>query len=271
MPVDSTPRSSPALPIRLLHLWRVALVCLALAHERRHPVLAVLLLVPLNHLLFNLTTRLARPSGSARTGRAAWVVVGLYLLATLALVRSYGSLGGLVADLGTLSRTWEWWTLVVTVSVLTVLYRPIAALLRRFIDATGLEDPRLWTGLAVAVGVLIWCAALFAALFQQLSLLCDQSPAAICGAERAFSQPLMRFPDAMYFSTVTLSTAGYGDIAPVSDLARVMVSLEMVVSFGLLGFLLSRVAGATLPAARRPPDSSAAELPPPPTPSPPDR
>jgi len=270
MPVDSSPRTSAALPIRLLHLWRVALLCLALAHEREHPALAVLLLVPLNHLFFNLTTGPDRTIGGVRRSRAGWVV-GLYLLATLALVRSYGSLAALLADLQTLSRAWEWWALVFTVSVLTVLYRPIGAILRRFIDATGLEDPRLWTGLAVAVGVWIWFAALFAALFQQTSLLCDRSPAAICGAERAFSQPLVRFSDALYFSTVTLSTAGYGDIAPVSDLARMMVSLEIVVSFGLLGFLLSRVAGATLPAARRPPDNPAAEPPPPPTPSPPDR
>jgi len=256
--------------IRLLHLWRVALLCIALAHERQYPALAVLLLVPLNHLFFNLTTRLDRTTGAARTTRAAWEV-GLYLLATLALVRSYGSVAALIADLQALSRTWGWWALVLALSLLAVLYRPIAALLRRFVDATGLEDPRLWTGLAVAIGVWIWCDALFAALFQQLSLLCDQSPAAICGAERAFSQPLVRFPDALYFSTVTLSTAGYGDIAPVSDMARMMVSLEIVVSFGLLGFLLSRVAGATLPAAPRPPDSPAAGPPPPPTPSPLDR
>jgi len=255
MPVDSSPGSSHALPIRLLHLWRVALLCLALAHEGRHPALAILLLVPLNHLLVNLTTGLDRATGRARTARGGWVV-GLYLLATLALVRSYGSFASLLADLSTLSGNWKWWALVFTVSLFTVLYRPIAAGLKRFIDATGLQDSRLWTGLAVAVGVWIWCAALFAALFQQLSLLCDQSPAALCGAEKAFSQPLVRFPDAMYFSTVTLSTAGYGDIAPVSDLARAMVSLEIVVSFGLLGFLLSRVAGVTLPAAPRPPNKS---------------
>jgi ion channel len=253
MPVDSSPRTSAALPIRLLHLWRVALLCLALAHEGKHPALAILLLVPLNHLFFNLTAGLERTTGGARTARAGWVV-GLYLLATLALVRSYGSLAGLPSDLRTLSGNWKWWALVFTVSLLTVLYRPIAAVLRRFIDATGLEDSRLWSGLAVAVGVWIWCAAVFAALFQQLSLLCDQSPVALCGAEKAFTQPLVRFPDAMYFSTVTLSTAGYGDIAPVSDLARAIVSLEMVISFGLLGFVLSRVAGVTLPAAPRPPD-----------------
>jgi hypothetical protein len=257
-------------PIRLLHLWRVALLCIALAHEREHPALAVLLLVPVNHLFFNLTTGLDRAASGVRTKRAGWVV-GLYLLATLALVRSYGSPAALIADLRALSRAWEWWALVLAVSVLALLYRPIGAVLRRFVGATGLEDPRLWSGLAVAIGVWVWCAALFAALFQQLSLLCDRSPAAMCGAEKAFSQPLVRFPDALYFSTVTLSTAGYGDIAPVSDLARMMVSLEIVISFGLLGFLLSRVAGVILPAAPRRPDSPAAEPPQPPTPLPPDR
>ena len=270
MPQPTSRENDSAGPIRLLHLWRVVLLCVALAHEREHPALAVLLLVPLNHLFFNLTTGIGRTTAGARAARAGWVV-GLYLIATLALVRSYGSAAALVADLQTLSRTWEWWALVFALSLLTLLYRPIAALLRRFIDATGLEDPRLWTGLAVAIGVWIWCAALFAALFQQLSLLCDRSPAAMCGAGKAFSQPLVRFPDALYFSTVTLSTAGYGDIAPVSDMARMMVSLEIVVSFGLLGFLLSRVAGATLPAPPRPPDTPAAGPPPPPTPSPPDR
>src|SRR4026209_1561455 len=189
MPVDSSPRTSAALPIRLLHLWRVALLCLTLAHEGKHPALAILLLVPLNHLFFNLTAGLERTTGGARTARAGWVV-GLYLLATLALVRSYGSLAGLRSDLPTPSGNWKWWALVFTVSLLTVLYRPIAAVLRRFIDATGLEDSHLWSGLAVAVGVWIWCAAVFAALFQQLSLLCDQSPVALCGAEKAFTHPL---------------------------------------------------------------------------------
>jgi hypothetical protein len=139
-------------PIRLLHLWRVALLCIALAHEREHPALAVLLLVPVNHLFFNLTTGLDRAASGVRTKRAGWVV-GLYLLATLALVRSYGSPAALIADLRALSRAWEWWALVLAVSVLALLYRPIGAVLRRFVGATGLEDPRLWSGLAVAIGV----------------------------------------------------------------------------------------------------------------------
>jgi hypothetical protein len=45
----------------------------------------------------------------------------------------------------------------------------------------------------------------FAGLYQQLSLLCDRPELGAC-AGRAFSQPLTRFADAAYFSTVTLST-----------------------------------------------------------------
>jgi hypothetical protein len=91
----------------------------------------------------------------------------------------------------------------------------------------------------------VWCDGVFAALYQQLSLLCETSGGSLCQGERTFSQSLVRFVDAAYFSTITLSTAGYGDIVPVSDLAKVLVSVEIIVGFGLLGFLLSRVAGFT--------------------------
>ena len=41
--------------LALLHVWRVILLCAAITHERAHPALALLMLVPLNHLLYNLT------------------------------------------------------------------------------------------------------------------------------------------------------------------------------------------------------------------------
>jgi voltage-gated potassium channel Kch len=62
-----------------------------------------------------------------------------------------------------------------------------------------------------------------------------------------FSQSLGRFVDAAYFSTVTLSTTGYGDILPVAAVARALVAAEIIIGFGLLGFLLSRVAGFVAP------------------------
>src|SRR4051794_41956938 len=70
MPPATSRDDTTAMPIRPLHLWRGALLCIALAHERQHPALAVLLLVPLNHPFFNLTTGLDRTSGGGRRGPA---------------------------------------------------------------------------------------------------------------------------------------------------------------------------------------------------------
>ena len=108
--------------------------------------------------------------------------------------------------------------------------------------ATGLLDSRLWSALFLAIAVWIWCAGVFAALYQQISLYCDGSRAEWCEGGQVFSQSLARFVDAAYFSTITLSTTGYGDILPLSDVARALVSVEIIIGFGLLGFLLSRVA-----------------------------
>jgi Ion channel len=235
----------------LLHLWRVGLLCATLAHERAHPALAVLILVPLNHIFFRLTAGLggpgsggAAPSSTSRARlRQPGVVVGLYVLVSIGVVWWYSSVAALTADLKAFSQTGEWWAIVVTVSALTLLYRPLVRALSHLVGATGLHDSRLWTALALAVAVWVWCDGVFAALYQQLSLLCDTPVAPLCQGARPFSQSLARFSDAAYFSTITLSTSGYGDIVPVSDFARAIVSVEIILGFGLLGFLLSRVAG----------------------------
>jgi hypothetical protein len=258
MPRHSLQATTRAIALRLLHLWRIVMLCATITHEREHPALAILILVPLNHLLFNMTASLdPSPDGPAtRADTQPWRmratrVLTVYVLATSALIWWYGSLGALTADLRAFSATWEWWVLVLTMVVLTVLYRPLMAALRHLVGVTGLKDARLWSALGLAVAVWVWCDGVFAALYQQLSLLCAGPGGPLCQGERTFSQSLVRFLDAAYFSTITLSTAGYGDIVPVSDLAKVLVSVEIIMGFGLLGFLLSRVAGFT---ATAPPD-----------------
>ncbi len=49
------------------------------------------------------------------------------------------------------------------------------------------------------------------------------------------------FVDALYLSMVTLTTLGFGDIAPTSGWLRVLVPLEAVIGFGLLTASLSWV------------------------------
>lgn len=245
--------------VRLLHLWRVGLLCAAITHERQHPALAILILVPLNHVLFNLTASLdssagGAPASSKRLLRRALThtpsrpvhastVIGLYVLASCGVIWWYGSLAALGADVRAFSRTWEWWVVVGVLTGLTALYRPLLKELKHLFGVTGLKDSRLWRALALAIAVWIWSDGVFAGLYQRLSVICAGSALALCDGQRPFSQSLARFADAAYFSTITLSTTGYGDIVPVSDVARAMVAAEVVIGYALLGFLLSRVAG----------------------------
>src|SRR3954451_4882971 len=115
---SSTRAAHAGVPVALLHLWRIVLLCVTLTHERAHPALAILVLVPLNHLLFTLTAGLNQPEGptAAASGpppARGWslhaaVVVAVYLVATWALVRLYGSFEALRLDVQSFSRTWEW-------------------------------------------------------------------------------------------------------------------------------------------------------------------
>jgi Ion channel len=263
-----SPPGSAEATLPFLHLWRIVLLCAAITHEREHPALALLLLVPLNHFVYNLTATLETASRRAThwkkvTGvvpgqslppawfKRAGLVAGLHLLASITLVWWYGSFDALSADLKAFGRTWELWALVATLILLDLLYRPLVRSLRRVVGATGLLDSRLWSALFLAIAVWIWCDGVFAALYQQLSLYCDGSAVSWCEGGQVFSQSLARFVDAAYFSTVTLSTTGYGDILPLAAVARALVAVEIIIGFGLLGFLLSRVAGFVSPTSDR--------------------
>lgn len=63
----------------------------------------------------------------------------------------------------------------------------------------------------------------------------------------AFSEPLGRV-DGLYFTSTTLATVGFGDITPKSDLARAVVTVQMIAGLGVL-VLVGKV---FLFAARRP-------------------
>ena len=59
------------------------------------------------------------------------------------------------------------------------------------------------------------------------------------------------FPEALYFSLVTLATVGYGDIVPGSNLIRVLSSVEVVAGILLLLFGFNAI--LTYATQRRPP------------------
>jgi voltage-gated potassium channel len=59
----------------------------------------------------------------------------------------------------------------------------------------------------------------------------------------SFSQPLTRF-DAVYFTITVLATVGFGDIAAVTQTARILVSIQMLADLVLIGFVAKVLLGA---------------------------
>ncbi|MGF7238049.1 MAG: potassium channel family protein [Frankia sp.] len=59
----------------------------------------------------------------------------------------------------------------------------------------------------------------------------------------AFTEPLNR-TDALYFAVTVFATVGFGDIAPVSQAARIIAMLQMIGDLVVLGVLVRVVAGA---------------------------
>jgi hypothetical protein len=58
-----------------------------------------------------------------------------------------------------------------------------------------------------------------------------------------FTQPLTRV-DALYFTVTVFATVGFGDIAPVSETARILVTVQMVADLALLGVIVKVLTGA---------------------------
>ncbi len=59
----------------------------------------------------------------------------------------------------------------------------------------------------------------------------------------SFSQPLTRIRG-LYFTIATLSTVGYGDIVPRSDIARLVVMVQMLLDLALVAVLVRLLAHA---------------------------
>ena len=63
------------------------------------------------------------------------------------------------------------------------------------------------------------------------------------GAFDLASQSISSWPDYLYFSFVTLTTLGYGDILPLSSLAQSLVTLEAVIGVLSPTVMIARFVG----------------------------
>lgn len=112
-----------------------------------------------------------------------------------------------------------------------------------FLVDTGL----LFDEFADRVGHLLVPAFAFLTVYSLLvlvfaSLFCVLSRFDLQPHFRIFSEARpLSFPEALHFSVVTLSTVGYGDIVPISALARTMAAIEVMLGTLLLLFGVSEI------------------------------
>jgi voltage-gated potassium channel len=66
----------------------------------------------------------------------------------------------------------------------------------------------------------------------------------------AFSEPLSR-TDGLYFTVTTFTTVGYGDISPTTELARIVVTVQMLVGLLIVAIVAKVVLGAVRLAQER--------------------
>lgn len=103
---------------------------------------------------------------------------------------------------------------------------------------------------AVAVYLLIGITATYA--YEAIEILAPGSFTNLHGMD-----PAQIFGELNYFSLVTLTTLGYGDIAPVAPTARVLATMEAIVGqffvAAVVGLLISR--GGTQRRSTKGPDS----------------
>jgi hypothetical protein len=124
--------------------------------------------------------------------------------------------------LGTASAVW----LVVGLIAVAVL---VAVQIQEIAHS---ERPRIR-----AIQLLATSLPLFLLLFSAAYFLMGRAHTA------AFTQPMNR-TDALYFAITMFSTVGFGDIAPVSEPARIVAMIQMLGDLALVGFAARVVVGA---------------------------
>jgi hypothetical protein len=142
----------------------------------------------------------------ARTLLTSAAVLGLYLVAPFDPEFTTGTVLALVAGIVAVGVLLAW-------QVRAIVHAPHPGL--RAIEAIALSLPLF--------------LLLFAATYTALS----------AAEPEAFTEPLSR-TDSLYFVVTVFATVGFGDVSAVSELARMLVTLQMVGDLVLIG-LVARV------------------------------
>ena len=160
-------------------------------------------------------------AGAARVGRAIVVTaVRTVVILTVVLLLYYRA---------PLDRPLNDWTAVLFAAVPILLVIAVALAVRTIIRS---PRPRLQALHALAVGV-----PMLLVVFASIYGIVDT------GQPNAFSERLSR-TDGLYFTVTVFATVGFGDITPVSDLARILVTVQMVLGLLTVGVIAKLLFGA---------------------------
>jgi hypothetical protein len=143
----------------------------------------------------------------------------------------------LVAGLAiTLSPHERHWLRPVAMAAVTVLLGAVtAAMLRYVLDWHRISTDKVFG--SVAAYVLI--AFTFACLFNLLEMV---QPDAFYMALVNNPDSTLSWSEAMYFSFTVLTSTGFGEITPVTDMARSLIIIEQVLGVMYVAFLVARLA-----------------------------
>lgn len=121
----------------------------------------------------------------------------------------------------------------VRLTVVSLVFLVVLGLQVRIVVAASVPQVR---AVEAVVESVVTFLLLFALLYLSLSTTDPSS----------FSEPLDRV-DALYFTSSTFATVGFGDIVPATQLTRVLVAIQMIAGIGVL-FMIAKV---TFYAARK--------------------
>jgi voltage-gated potassium channel len=160
-------------------------------------------------------------AGAARVGRAVVVsAVRTVVILTVVLLFYYRA---------PLDRPLNGWTAVLFAAVPVLLVMAVALAVRNIIRS---PRPRLQALHALSVGV-----PMLLVVFASIYCIVD------AGQRDAFSERLSR-SDGLYFTVTVFATVGFGDITAVSDLARILVTVQMVLGLLTVGVIAKLLFGA---------------------------
>jgi voltage-gated potassium channel len=188
--------------------------------------------------------RMVDNAGLNRMGEGSIPVAWLVPIAALVLSSFYAE--RLPPDL--LSPDWVFLSMMgVTAIVVLVMARQVCA----FIVYTGQVFEGFFHRLrALAVPAFVFLTLysvlvmVFGGVYRLASYLSPEALFVVAGEPRT-----LEFGEALYFSIVTLSTVGYGDIAPLTTEMRLLVSVQIVMGVLLMLFGVAEIIGH---AKRRP-------------------